>query len=256
MSTTNPTVETVWRCLRYGYRVPMLLCHVAILLMVVVPLIVLGRGGRLSHAAIRNWAGGLVWIFGLRVHRVGSPRDGGTLFVANHISWIDILVLDSQHMMAFIAKSEIRNWPLIGFLAKCGESMFLQRGNGDSLGIVVSEMAQRLRAGRAVAAFPEGGTRNGQALGTFHARIFAAAVDADAPVQPVALCYGVGCAAQPVVAFARGEGFMGNLVRLLAGSPLTVRVQFGEPIFPATHDGRRSIAAAAQAQVERAMAQA
>lgn len=256
MTSTSRSDATLLRALRYAYRTPLLLWHALIDLPIVLLLIAVGRGGPLSHGAIRWYAGSLLRIFGMRLQREGQPLPGGTLFVANHVSWIDIMVLLSQHMMGFIAKSEIRGWPLIGWVVAQAETIFLQRGNGDSLEKVMEEMAQRLRVGRAVAAFPEGGTRNGRELGTFHARIFTAAVQAQAPVQPVALCYGVRSQAQPIVAFAPRESFMGNLVRLLGEPARPVRVCFLPPIFPEEFDGRRGIAQRAQAGVARAMAAA
>lgn len=244
------------RALRYLYRLPLLTWHALIHLPITLLLIAIGNGGALSHAAVRWWSGGLLWVFGMRLQRMGTPLPGGTMFVANHVSWIDIMLLHSQHMMGFIAKSEIRSWPAIGWIVAQAETIFLQRGNGDSLGQVMGEMSERLRAGRAVAAFPEGGTRKGDALGVFHARIFTAAVDANAPVQPVALCYGAGCEAQPIIAFAPRESFAGNLLRLLGEPARPVRACFLTPIQPSAHDGRRGIAENARAQIEQAMAQA
>ena len=244
------------RAFRYCYRVPLLLWHVFVHLPITLLLIALGNGGPLSHAPVRWFAGGLLRVFGMRVQRTGTPLPGGTMFVANHVSWIDIMMLHSQHMMGFIAKSEIRDWPVVGWVTTHAETIFLQRGNGDSLGLVMAEMTQRLRAGRAVAAFPEGGTRSGRELGAFHARIFTAAVDADAPVQPVALCYGVHCEAQAIVAFAPRESFVANLVRLLGEPARPVRVCFMQPILPGEHEGRRGIAQAARERVAQAMAMA
>ena len=253
MSATSPA-EPLLRALRYLYRLPMLAWHVLVHLPVVMVLMV--RGGAPAHAAIRWWARGLLRVFGMRVERQGTPLAGGTLFVANHISWIDIIALHSQHMMGFIAKSEIRDWPVVGWLTAQAETIFLRRGNADSLGQVMGEMRERLRAGRAVAAFPEGGTRDGTALGVFHARIFTAAVEADAPVQPVALCYGIGCEAQPIVAFAPRESFMANFVRLLGEPARPARVCFLEPILHTEHAGRRGIAHTARERVAQAMAAA
>ena len=258
MSATPPAAESLLRAWRYCYRLPMLAWHALAHLPVVLLLIAIGDigGRRVGHAAIRWWSRGLLRVFGMRVERQGTPLAGGTLFVANHISWIDIIALHSQHMMGFIAKSEIRDWPLVGWLTAQAETIFLRRGNADSLGDVMAEMSQRLRAGRAVAAFPEGGTRNGRELGAFHARIFTAAVDADAPVQPVALCYGTGCEAQPIVAFAPRESFMANFVRLLGEPARPARVCFLEPILHTEQAGRRGIATLARARIERAMAAA
>lgn len=252
MSATSSAVEPLLRGLRYAYRTPLLLLHIGIGLSITLILIGLGRGGPLSHAAIRGFMGGLAWVFGLRVRREGTQLAGGVLFVANHVSWMDIVILDSQHMMGFIAKSEIRGWPLIGWLAKCGESVFHERGNGDSLTQVIEVMAQRLRAGRAVGAFPEGGTRGGRAI-VFHARIFAAAVEANVPVQPVAVSYGPQANAQTVMAFAPREKFLGNFFRVLGEPSRPVRVCFLEPILPGEHDGRRGIAETAQERVVAAM---
>ena len=246
------------RAFRYCYRLPMLAWHALVHLPIVLLLIAIGTigGKQVGHAAIRWWSRGLLRVFGMRVRGVGTPLVGGTMFVANHVSWIDIIALLSQHMMGFIAKAEIRRWPVVGWITSHGETIYLQRGNANSLGDVMAEMSQRLRDGRAVAAFPEGGTRDGRELGAFHARIFTAAVEADAPVQPVALCFGTRCEAQQVVAFARGEHFVGNLLRLLGEPPRPVTVCFLDPILHTEHEGRRGIASLARARIERAMAAA
>lgn len=244
------------RAFRYCCRLPLLAWHILLHLPLVLLALALASGSRLAHAMVRWWAGWLLWIFGMRVRREGTPLAGGTLFVANHVSWIDIIALHSQQMMGFIAKSEIRGWPLVGWITAQAETVFLQRGNGDSLGLVMGEMAQRLRAGRAVGVFPEGGTRSGHELGAFHARIFTAAVEAQAPVQPVALCYGARCEAQAVVAFARRESFLANFIRLLGEPVRPVRVCFLPPILPGEHAARRGIAHTARARIEQAMADA
>jgi len=256
MNATTPPVEILLRAFRYAYRTPLLVLHVCIGLPLILIGIVLGRGGWLTQASVRQWMGGLAWVCGLRVRGAGRPLAGGTLFVANHVSWLDIVVLHSQHMMGFIAKAEIRGWPLIGWLAAQGESIFLERGNGDSLSQVMGVAVQRLREGRAVGAFPEGGTRNGVALGNFHARIFAVAVEAAAPVQPVAICFGNGASAQASVAFAPRERFVGNFFRMLGEPVRPVQVHFLEPIPPGSCGSRREIAENAQAQVAQAMTKA
>ena len=258
MSATSPIAESLLRLLRTTCRLPVLAWHLLVHLPITLLLIAIDTigGRRVGHVAIRWWASGLLWVFGMRVRRVGTPLPGGTMFVANHLGWIDIIMLHSQHMMGLIAKAEIRGWPLIGWLARAGESIFLQRGNAHSLTDVMAEMAARLRAGHAVGVFPEAGTRDGRELGPFHARIFTAAVEADAPVQPVALCFGARCEAQHIIAFAPGESFMGNFVRLLGEPMRPVTVCFLEPILHAEHEGRRKIATLARARIEQAMAAA
>jgi 1-acyl-sn-glycerol-3-phosphate acyltransferase len=253
MNATSPAVEPViFRAWRYLYRAPLLAWHVFVDLPILLLLLAVG-GRRVAAGALRWWARWLLRIFGMRVQREGTPLAGGTMFVANHVSWVDIVALHSQHMMGFIAKHEIRAWPVIGWLTTHTETIYLRRGNADSLGDVMEEMASRLRAGRAVAAFPEGGTRDGTVLGPFHARIFTAAVAADAPVQPVALCYGRACEAQSIVAYAPRESFMANLIRLLGEPSRPARVCFLPAILHAEHEGRRGIAKMARAHIEETM---
>ena len=110
-------------------------------------------------------------------------------------------------------------------------------------------MLARLRAGRSVGVFPEGRTRDGREVGPFHARIFLAAVEANAPVQPVALRYGADGDAQTRVAFQPGESFAGNFLRLLGEPPHAVGVHFLAPILPGDADGRRRIAECARERI-------
>lgn len=266
MSAPSPTTGAivpdearVARTFRYLYRVPLLLWHVLVHLplamLLTSPLTARLRvgGERLDHRVIRAWSAGLMRVFGFRLRRVGEPLPGPTMFVANHVSWIDIETLHSQRMMGFVAKREIQSWPVVGWLAERGETIFHARGSTESLGGVLHEMLARLRDGRSVGVFPEGGTRGGREIGPFHARIFLAAVEAGVPVQPVALRYGEHGSAQHVVAFQPRESFFANFVRLL-GEPLRVaEVHFLQPIAPGDAEGRRRIAELARGRIIAAM---
>ncbi|MBS0211639.1 MAG: 1-acyl-sn-glycerol-3-phosphate acyltransferase [Proteobacteria bacterium] len=254
----NPRVDAL-RPLRYLVRVPLLLLHVVVALPVTVALISLPDGGRrlrngesLRQRMIRAWQGGLLRIFGLRPRRVGAPLPGAALFVANHVSWIDITLLHSQHAVGFVAKSEIARWPLVGWMANRAGTIYHRRGNENSLRDVMEQCVVRLRAGQPVGVFPEGGTGDGQNVRVFHARILQAAVDADVPVQPVALGYGEHASAQTQVAFARGESFGRNFLRLLGERGRVVEVQFLQPIAPVS-GGRRGMAENARAQIAQAL---
>jgi len=253
----STTTSPAWaRALRYLYRVPLLLWHVLVdlpitLLLMLPPWgrIALPGGEPLEHRAIRWWQAGLMRVFGFRLRRAGVPLAGATVFVANHVSWIDIVALHSQRMMGFVAKREISGWPLVGWLAARGETIFHERGSSESLGGVLHEMLARLRAGRSVGVFPEGRTRDGREVGPFHARIFLAAVEAGARVQPVALCYGERATAQPVVAFWPGESFATNFLRLLGEPARLAEVRFLEPIEATEAGGRRRIAELARERI-------
>jgi 1-acyl-sn-glycerol-3-phosphate acyltransferase len=248
------------RWLRYLYRVPMLLWHALVDLPLVLLLMLppwgrlrLPGGEPLEYRMIRAWQAGLMRVFGFRMRRSGTPLPGPVVFVANHVSWVDIVALHSQRMMGFVAKREIAGWPLVGWMATRGETIFHERGSTESLGGVLHEMLARLRGGRAVGVFPEGRTRGGTEVGPFHARIFTAAVEAHATVQPVALCYGEHCAAQTIVAFRGREGFLGNFLRLLGEPARLAEVRFLEPIPAGSEEGRRRIAELARERIVAAM---
>ncbi|WP_133479473.1 lysophospholipid acyltransferase family protein [Cognatilysobacter segetis] len=250
----------VLRVPRYLVRVPMLLWHALVHLpLVLLALTPVTRGWRwggepFQHRVIRAWQAGLMRVFGFRLRRAGTPLPGPTMFVANHVGWVDISMLHSQRMMGFVAKDEISRWPLVGWLAARGQTIFHRRGSTESLGGVLGEMIRRLQYGESVGVFPEGGTHGGVEIGPFHARIFTAAVEAGVPVQPVALVYGERGAAQQVVAFGRRESFAANFVRLLGEPARSATVHFLEPIPPGGEDGRRRIAELARARIVDAVA--
>lgn len=246
------------RPLRFLCRLPLLAVHVGIALPLLMLMInpisarVTQRGERLDHLCIRWWSIGMMRVFGMRVRCYGTPLPGAVLFVANHVSWIDITLLHSQRWMGFVAKAEIASWPLIGWLAKRGGTIYHQRGNNDSLHGVMHQMVQRLREGLSVGVFPEGRTSRGHSIGVFHARIFQPAVLAGVPAQPVALKYGAKGCAQATVAFAEKENFLQNFLRLLGEPARMAEVHFLEPV-AATEDGRRRMAQTCRERIVTAM---
>jgi 1-acyl-sn-glycerol-3-phosphate acyltransferase len=246
------------RVLRYLLRIPLLLLHLLVSLPATLLLInplsarIELRGERLDHRAIRWWSGMLLRIFGFRVRRYGTPLPGAVMFVANHVSWIDIELMHSQRMMGFVAKAEIARWPLVGWLASRGGTIYHHRGSNDSLHGVMHHLVHRLQSGQAVGVFPEGRTTRGDAIGVFHARIFQPAIVAGVPAQPVALKYGLRGDAQTIVAFAEKESFFANFLRLLGEPSRVAEVHFLEPVAPGD-DGRRRMAEACRARIVAAM---
>lgn len=246
------------RFLRYCFRTPLLLLHIVIGLPLL--LVLMGAwaarfsvgGERLDHWVAGAWSRVLLRIFGLHTRRFGTPLPGPVLFVANHISWIDIIVLHSQCWMGFVAKAEIERWPLVGGVVTRAGTIYHHRGSNDSLHGVMHQMLQRLQAGFPVAVFPEGRTHSGEAVGVFHARIFQPAVLAGVPAQPVALRFGRLGEAQTVMAFGARESFVGNLFRVLGEPVREVEVHFLEPV-PPSEDGRRKMADACRRRIVDAM---
>jgi len=261
MQTTAETrsVARDWlRPLRYLWRVPLLL----LLVLITFPLAFAAfnplaprlrvRGERLDHWLQRRWSGALMHVFGFRLRRAGTPLPGSVLFVANHVSWLDITLLHSQRVMAFVAKAEIARWPVVGWLATRAGTIYHQRGSAHSLGAVMERVVARLGQGVAVGVFPEGGTGAGDRVRTFHARIFQVAVDANVPVQPVALCYGKNGKMDLSVPFGPKESFGANFLRLLGGPSFEASVHF-LPAVPLSGDGRPQTAESARASIAQAL---
>jgi 1-acyl-sn-glycerol-3-phosphate acyltransferase len=237
-----------WRPLRYLWRAPLLLLHILFGIVLCAGILSWNRhrimvDGRepFAHRMIRWWSRVLMRIFGLRSVRIGTPLPDPVLFVANHTSWIDIELLHSQRAACFVAKAEIARWPLVGWMAANGGTIFHRRGSNHSLAAVMQAMVERLRGGRSVAVFPEGGTGHNGVLKVFHARIFQAALDAQVPVQPVALRFARNGKRVIDAGFREDENFMGNLLRMLGEAPLDAEVHFLNPV-PAMPDARRRMA--------------
>jgi len=257
-ATANPTPRDRLRPLRYVWRIPLLLLHVLFAVVICAGILSWSRGvmkdGKepFAHRAIRLWSTLLLRIFGLRSVRIGTPLPDPVLFVANHTSWLDIVLLHSQRAACFVAKAEIAGWPLVGWMAARGGTIFHRRGNNHSLASVMAVMVERLREGRAVAVFPEGGTGHNGVLRVFHARIFQAALDAGVPVQPVALRFARQGRRNIDAGFREDESFVGNILRLLGEAPMDAEVHFLEPV-PLSDDGRRRMAEASRERIALAL---
>lgn len=109
--------------------------------------------------------------------------------VANHISWIDIFVINAAAPAAFVAKEEVRRWPVIGWLAWKNDTVFLRRGSRGHARLINEEIAGILGDGKLVAVFPEGTTSDGRCLLHFHAALLQPALAAGRPVLPAAISY-------------------------------------------------------------------
>ena len=209
------------------------------------------KGEPLHDVMLRWWAGTMCRIFGVAVRRSGAFAEGAQLIVANHISWLDIQVLHSLSPMGFVAKSEIEGWPVAGYLARVGGTVFHRRGSHDSASGVATAMANRLAACGKVAIFPEGGILPGFGVKRFHARLFAAAVDTGSTVQPVAIRYLRDGKHFKDMSFRKGESFVANILRLMSQPRRVAEAIILEPL-PSKGVARRTLALAAENAVRTA----
>ncbi|MEV4707351.1 lysophospholipid acyltransferase family protein [Actinoplanes sp. NPDC049316] len=196
----------------------------------------------LRGVAVRTLARTLLAVLGVRlVWRGPAPRPG-SLLVANHVSWLDVLALLAVTPVRLVAKREVGAWPAVGALAKRSGAIFVDRARPKTLPTTVAEVTAALRAGRSVAVFPEGTTFCGAERGRFRPALFQAAVNAGATVVPISIRY-----ASPAASFI-GDDTLWSSVRRVAGlRGLTVTLVGSPGLRPEPGADRRSLARAAQA---------
>jgi 1-acyl-sn-glycerol-3-phosphate acyltransferase len=174
--------------------------------------------------------------------------------VANHVSWLDIFVINALHPCRFVAKSEIREWPVLGWLADKAGTVFIARGNRRELRHIFKGMVAALQAGQRVAFFPEGTTAAQGTVLPFHANLFEAAVDARVAVQPYALRYvDASGALHPSVDYVGDKTFVQSMMAVLSGSPIRAQLTCLAPI-DAADAHRREVAQAAHDAIGQALA--
>lgn len=183
-------------------------------------------------ARVNRWARQMLRVLGIELRLQGTPPAGGPmLLVANHISWLDILVMHAARHCRFVSKADVKHWPLIGTLATGAGTLYIERESRRDAMRVVHHMAQALREGDVLAVFPEGTTSDGGAILPFHANLMQAAISAGAPVQPVALSFVDTATQQPSFApsYVGDDTLVGSLWRTLTAAPFAAVVVFGEP---------------------------
>jgi 1-acyl-sn-glycerol-3-phosphate acyltransferase len=194
--------------------------------------------------AIQRWASQLLAILEIEVQSNQLPPSGfAGLVVSNHLSWLDILVLQSLMPGSFVAKTEVRRWPVVGYLAQACATIFVDRSSPRSARSMVEDTAAAIAQGYAVVVFPEGTSSNGQALGNFHANIFESAIRAQAPVQLLSLQYIDSVTGQAAAAahFIDDMTLMDSLKDVMASSTIRARVHIGDCISAQGHT-RKSLA--------------
>ncbi len=202
-----------------------------------------------TAASPRWWFGRMCRILGLRVQVVGEASALPALWVPNHISWMDIVVLGSVAPVNFVSKAEIRSWPLFGWMARAGGTVFIPRGAHQARA-VVDQVSQRLNGGCNVVIFAEGTTSDGRQVHKFYPRLFAAAVETACPVQPVAMRYPHADGVHPAAPFVGDDPFLTNLLRVLEQPSMKVEVTFCE-VFSASERDRRGLADQASQAIAR-----
>jgi 1-acyl-sn-glycerol-3-phosphate acyltransferase len=204
--------------------------------------IIRGEFARLTPAQtqvlVREWSRQMLHIMGVAlVVRGTPPTQGPALLVANHVSWLDILVMNAAQPARFVSKADVKRWPVLGALITGAGTLYIERESRRDAMRVVHHMAERLQAHDTLAVFPEGPTGDGRAMLPFHANVFQPAIAAQAPGVPVALRFVDGASGQrsdaPV--FIGDTTLIASIWTTLRASNLQAVVVYGEP---QTHLGR------------------
>jgi 1-acyl-sn-glycerol-3-phosphate acyltransferase len=205
-----------------------------------------------SQLIVREWSRRMLAIMGVALDVQGEPPAHGPLLqVANHQSWLDIVVMNAAHPSRFVSKADAQHWPLLGSLITGAGTLYIQRENRRDALRVVHRMADRLREGDIVSVFPEGTTGDGTQLLPFHANLLQAAISASAPVQPVALRYldsGTGLP-HPGPVFVGDDTLIASVWRTLRSDTVRSVVRYGTPQRAGDRD-RRAWAEALRAEVQ------
>ncbi|RBA25193.1 lysophospholipid acyltransferase family protein [Herminiimonas fonticola] len=144
------------------------------------------------NRCIKKWSSALLAILHIKVElqvQAGAAPVQRALIVANHVSWLDIFVINSQNPCRFVAKADIRSWPALGWLCAQGGTIFIARGKQREVRRVYEGLVSSIEAGERIAFFPEGTTAAQGAVLPFHPNLFEAAIEARVPVQPYAIRY-------------------------------------------------------------------
>ncbi|PKO84732.1 MAG: 1-acyl-sn-glycerol-3-phosphate acyltransferase [Betaproteobacteria bacterium HGW-Betaproteobacteria-11] len=220
-----------------------------------------------SHrlAMKQRWSRQLVERLGVAI-KVGAGEtpeipgsaNGGIphgFLVANHISFLDIFVINALAPAAFVAKQEVRHWPLLGWLARHTETIFLERGSRRAAQATREHLVGQLSAGRLVAVFPEGTTSDGSHVLPFHAALFQSAIDGGAPVLPWLLHYGDESGQTSHAADYVGEtSLLECLWSIASAEKLIVHVK-ALPVIAVSGVDRRHLAAHAHHAIAHALGQ-
>lgn len=182
---------------------------------------------QLQRRVIGGWSCYLLKLLGINLkiqNQAQLPHNGPLLLLANHISWVDIFCINTLRPAHFVAKSEIRSWPVLGWLVARAHTVFIQRHSRHAVRHTNQVLNMHFAQAATVAIFPEGGTSNGEQLRPFHSNLLQPAVERAVKVYPLALRYCVNGAVDTRLAYVGEQTFLCNLMRILATRHISVEL--------------------------------
>lgn len=201
------------------------------------------------RSAIKRWSRDLLRILHIKLHVHGEPppaRAAPVMLVANHVSWLDIFAINAVRPVRFVAKSEVRKWPAIGWLSAKTGTLFIERARRRDTVRISSEIVEAMCGGDVVAVFPEGTTTDGSQVLRFHSSLLQPALQAQAQVYPVALRFERGDGSLCVEAAYDGDKSLWDSFLLMVAQPVMHAQLWFLPPLAADAEHRRTLAASAQ----------
>lgn len=217
------------KIIRQVLRLMFMVLHILLGVSLTLVLMLLGQTqDKANYRQVKRWwSKTAVRILGLKIQTKGIAPTQPAMLVANHISWLDIFVLGSVMDIRFLSKAEVRKWPVIGWLADRAGTLFIARGQSGAAQQASQHLAQVIRQGDHVLFFPEGTTTDGTSIRRFHARLFAPALEADVPIQPIALFYpDQQGQANQIIPYINDATLLGNLWSIAGEPQLQAKVEF------------------------------
>ncbi|HVQ60987.1 MAG TPA: lysophospholipid acyltransferase family protein [Burkholderiales bacterium] len=203
----------------------------------------------------RGWSRKLLSILSVTVRERNAPDSlpGRCMLVLNHISWLDIFVINARSPATFIAKSEIRDWPFVGWLCTLVGTLYIERGRPAAARKASSAIISELQHGVLIAVFPEGTTTFGRSLESFHSAMFQPALDAGATLQPIALRY-LDAAGTPTDAagYVGETSFLESVWTIVCARHIVAELTLVAPI-SVSGETRRSLAEKTEAAIADAL---
>jgi len=246
-------------------RIILVLLAVVGLTLVLTPVqtILINSSRRLASRLAVVWHRFVLRMFGIKVTVFGTPsRDHPLLLVSNHTSWKDILVLGSIKPLSFIAKADMKSWPVFGQLARLQRTIFVEREQRRKTGIQASEIAERMNDGDVIVLFAEGTTSDGNQLLPFNSSLIGAAQRAlensdktSVNIQPIAIAYtkmhgvALGRYNRPEAAWPGDVALGSHIYNIIKQGALDVEVHFGEPISFDASSNRKLVTRQVESQV-------
>jgi len=191
---------------------------------------------------VSHWSRKLLKILNIEVILVGTLPDHdavNTMFIGNHISWIDIHALNSVRAVRFIAKSDLKSWPIFGWLAKKCNTLFIEREQKKDAVRVIEEATSSLKRGDCLCYFPEGTTTDGTTLLPFKGSLMQAPINASATIWPFTIYYpNTDGSANTAMAFAGETTLVESIWQIVSVSNPRVVLTFLSKILPHGHERR------------------